>query len=149
MNAFQIYEGSNGDATKALYAQLETFGIQGRIALNLFRACKCSARAKVYSRRYKGEAYDRKNWSMGLLVDALESNPGGSFTPKWGWKEDPTQEYHKWVLYVELPTGQVSFHAPSRGKGPDYNGEWDGIRDVSAQRIIRFVENILSNSHGT
>lgn len=37
MTALEVYEGSNGDATKALYAKLETFGPIGVIAMNLFR----------------------------------------------------------------------------------------------------------------
>src|ERR1700676_464322 len=55
-----IYAGSNGDATKALYASLEKRGPVGLIALNLFRACKASERAKIYrGRSYKGAAYDK------------------------------------------------------------------------------------------
>lgn len=146
MNPYEIYVGSNGDATKALYAKLETLGVMGLIAMNLFRACKCSERAKKYSRRYKGEAYDRKNWSMGLLVGALlDPCHSKNHSIVWGWKEDPMQEFHKWVLYIELPTGQVSFHAAARGRGPDYTGKWDGIREASAQRIIRFVETVLND----
>ena len=40
-----------------------------------------------------------------------------------------------WVLYLDLPTGQVSFHAPARGPGPDYPGEWDGQLGATPQRI--------------
>ena len=48
MNIHAIYEGSNGDATRALYEHLQTLGPAGVIALNLFRAQKCSTRAKLY-----------------------------------------------------------------------------------------------------
>ena len=75
MNAadvISIYQGSNGEATKALYAQLESMGPHGVIAMNLFRACKCSERAKVYrGRGYRDEAYRRKQWSMDNLCEAL------------------------------------------------------------------------------
>lgn len=142
MNVIAIYEGSDGDATKALYAALDKLGPIGLIAVNLFRAQKCSSRAKVYrGRSYKAEAYDRKNWSLSLLTLVLEKH-AAELQIKWGWREDPRQEFHKWVLYVELPTGQVSFHTAIRGFGPDYLTEWDG-KHLSDQRIVTWVQSLL------
>lgn len=144
-----IYHGSDGESTKALYARLETLGPIGIVALNLFRAQKCSERAKGYRRRaHKGEAYERKNWSMGLLCTALMSH-AQTLSVRWGWKEDAAQEIYKWVLYVDLPITaerkvQISFHAGMRGAGPDYGGEWDGQIDVCANRVIDFVDSILN-----
>ena len=43
-----------------------------------------------------------------------------------------------WVLYVELPAGQVSFHSPTRGTGPDYTRDWDQ-QHASEERIIAFA----------
>ncbi|OFX03910.1 MAG: hypothetical protein A3E78_07455 [Alphaproteobacteria bacterium RIFCSPHIGHO2_12_FULL_63_12] len=142
INIAGIYEGSDGEATKALYAELQALGPIGIVAVNLFRAQKCSARAKVYrGRGYRDAAYDRKQWSMDNLVDVLLEHSSLGLT--WGWKEDPRAEYHKWVLYVELPVGQVSFHTLTRGKGPDYPGDWDGRKDVSPGRICQFVAKVF------
>ena len=139
MNILAIYEGSDGAATTALYKRLHDLGATGQIALNLFRAHKCSGRAKEYrGRGFKGAAYDRKQWSMANLCGLLATSELG-----WGWKHDPSREFHCWVLYVDLPTGQVSFHTSARGIGPDYPGEWDGIREAGASRIIRWVEHLL------
>lgn len=139
----KIYEGSNGDATRALYAELEQLGPIGVIGLNLFRACKCSERAKEYrGRGYKGAAYDRKQWSMDNLCTALEGN-AASLDIVWGWGVDEKQDYHRHVLYVELATGQVSFHSATRGKGPDYPSGWDGRPGQSAGRICQWVARIL------
>lgn len=138
MDALAIYLGSDGKQTMALYARLEALGPMGVVAMNVFRAQKCSERAKSYSRRYRNEAYGRKTWSMGLLATAM----AGTAMP-WGWKEDPTQEFHRWVLYVELPTGQVSFHTDTRGQGPDYAGEWDQQRGVAAVRVCKWVQTLL------
>jgi hypothetical protein len=70
-----VYEGSDGDATKALYAELEQLGPLGVVAAFLLRAQKNSARAKVYrGRRYRGAAYDRKQWAMDELATALGTN---------------------------------------------------------------------------
>jgi len=139
-----VYEGSNGDATKALYERLGTLGPIGDIAVNLFRAQKNSARAKVYrGRGYRGAAYDRKSWAMDNLAKALESH-AGECSITWGWGIDAQQAFHNVVLYVDLPTGQVSFHTDQRGVGPDYPGEWDGKLGVSADRIIRFVARVLT-----
>lgn len=167
MTALEIFAASNGEATKALYTRLESIGPMGFIAMNLFRACKASQRAKVYrGGGFRGMAYEKKNWSQQQLCDALNRNchperrlgeVEGSPTiseiardasiPQhdmaWGWKKDPAQEFHNWVLYVELPTGQVSFHAAARGLGPDYPGDWDGLH-LSAERITRWCDQLLT-----
>src|ERR1051326_1718916 len=77
MTAAAIYAGSDGAATRAYYPQLETRGSIGAIAMNLFRAQKCSSRAKVYrggirgKASYKSMAYDKKAWSMQQLCVML------------------------------------------------------------------------------
>ena len=143
----RIYEGSDGEATKELYRQLEQLGDAGAVAVNLFRGQKASARAKVYRGgngrgSYRHQSYDKKNWSLKNLCNALECC-ACKLNIEWGWKIDPAQEYHNWVLYVDLPTGQVSFHAESRLCDKDYDGEWDGKTGVSAQRIILWVRQLL------
>jgi hypothetical protein len=151
LQVHDIYTGSDGEATKRLYASLDAIGPIGRVALNLFRAQKCSARAKVYRGglrgrgSYKSMAYDRKQWSMDQLCQVLEEH-GVALGVTWGWKRDPAAEFHAWVLYVQLPVGQVSFHTAGRGQGPDFSGEWDGVRDVAAWRVIRFVSDVLTPS---
>ncbi len=146
----RIYQGSDGDATKALYARLEAVGPVGAIAVNLFRAQKASARAKLYRGgvrgrgSYRGMAYDRKQWALDNLARILTEH-GSVCGLSWGWGEDQHQTYHRHVLYVELPNGQVSFHTDRRGIGPDAPREWDGVRDASPQRICAFVAAVLSN----
>jgi hypothetical protein len=147
MIAREVYDGSDGELTKRYYVHLTERGVIGFVAMNLFRASKCSTRAKLYrGGGYKGEAYERKNWSMGNLAHALTLN-SESLGITFGWKEDPGQEYHKWVLYVDLPTGQVSFHAATRGEGPDYAGEWDG-QHLSAERILAFCDTVMALEPG-
>ncbi len=142
-DVIRIYQGSNGDATKALYAELERLGPIGAMGVNLFRACKSSERAKEYrGRGHRGAAYDRKQWSIDNLCEVLTAE-AGPLGIAWGWGIDDKQDFHRHVLYVELPTGQVSFHTTSRGKGPDYGKPWDGVRGQSADRICRFVARLL------
>ena len=142
MNVHEIYAGSNGEATRALYARLETLGPAGIIALNLFRAQKCSARAKLYRRSaHKREAYGRKTWSLQNLCAALEKH-AAALEITWGWKEDPGQEFHCWVLYVVLPGGQVSFHNAAPIGDQRFAGEWDGSRD-SAGRIVLYTTSLI------
>lgn len=151
MNVLEIYKGSNGDSTKALYGELEKRGAIGAVALNLFRACKCSERAKLYRGGIRGKgsfksmAYDRKAWSMSLLCAILAAH-GEELGITWGWKDDPNTVFgneSSWVLYVDSPHGQCSFHSPSRGNGPDYQGEWDGQRCMTTQRVIDFATALL------
>ncbi len=148
MNAKEVYDGSDGALTTRYYAALQERGPVGVIAMNLFRASKCSARAKVYrggikgKGRYKDMAYDRKDWSIKNLCCALAEH-GEGLGIVWGWKQDPAQAYHNWVLYVEIESGQVSFHTSARGTGPDYAGEWDK-QPLSAERIIAFCDSVFS-----
>lgn len=141
-----VYDGRDGDATKRLYAELEQLGPTGVIAVNLLRASKTSEAAKRYRGgdkygSYRSQAYSRKQWSMENLARALVTH-GESLSISWGWGRDLQQEFHQWVLYIDLPTGQVSFHTAARGVGPDYFGQWDGVRGTGAIRIIRWASSL-------
>lgn len=140
MTALEVFVGSNGAMTRAFYAELEKLGPAGIVALNLFRAQKCSDRAKVYrGRGYKDAAYDRKSWSMGNLCAALAEH-SEALGIRWGWGTDARLPYTPHVLYIDLPPGQVSFHSPERMAGPDYPGKWDEMPGWSRGRIICFCE---------
>mgnify|MGYP000904874013 CR=1 FL=1 len=142
VEATEVYLGSNGDRTRALYKRVEALGPAGELAVNLFRAHKASSRAKVYrGGGYKDAAYDTKQWSLNNAVELLLKRDLGI---GFGWKEDPERPYHRWVIYIELPTGQVSFHTAARGLGPDYPREWDGVREQGATRICHFLAEILA-----
>lgn len=141
-----IYRGNNGDATKAFYIELEAFGPIGIIAMNLFRASKRSERAKAYARRrYRDAAYDVKQWSMENLCRMLTKH-APELGIVWGWGRDDRAVGFEWVLYVEIPTGQVSFHTSNRGEGPDYGKPWDGMKGESDSRICTWVGQILDGA---
>lgn len=141
---FATYARSSGERTRALYDRFWALGDIGAIAVNLMRAQKTSCRAKVYRRRSsRGAAYDTKQWALDNLSRALESGAGGDQVTGWGWGTDDKQPVHRYVLYVELPTGQVSFHTEYRGAGPDYIKAWDGIEGQSADRILRWCARLL------
>jgi len=140
-NILAVFAGSNAAATIALYDELKACGPEGLVAMELFRIQKASSRAKVYrGGGVRGRAYDKKQWAMDNLCGHLAALG----TLRWGWKTDPAQAYHNWVLYVDLPNGQVSFHTADRGAGPDYPDDWDGARNVSPQRICRFVADVFA-----
>ena len=143
ITASAVYHGSDGELTKHYYAKLTALGPIGIVAVNLFRAQKCSTRAKAYrGRRYKDDAHARKAWSIGELVDALIDYGQELGLMSWGWKLDPAEEFASWVLYVDLPgVGQVSFHCTERLSGPDYQGKWDG-RHASESRILEYCKTI-------
>lgn len=148
MRAREVFDGSDGLKTRTYYAELEKRGPIGQAAVRLFRAQKTSTRAKMYrGREYKSRAYDIKSWSMGELCKVLAEH-GASMGFIYGWSQDPDTvfgERPSWVLYVEIPSmcyrsaGQVSFHSPTRGEGPDYDGTWDGQR-ASEERILAFCD---------
>lgn len=148
MTATEVFAGSDGEVTRAYYKQLEERGAIGLIAINLFRAQKCSTRAKVYRGGLRGKgsfrsmAYDRKNYSISELCRILTEH-GAARDIRWGWKEDVWTPGFEWVLYIDLPQGQVSFHSSTRGQGPIYPGDWDK-QHLSRERIIAFCDNVMA-----
>lgn len=139
-----IYTGSNGDATRGLYFSLEKLGPAGIMAVNIFRACKASERAKKYrGGGYRVEAYQKKDWSLGNLCDALNDH-ANRFEITWGWGTDPKAIGYEHVLYIDLPTGQMSFHNARRISGPDYQGKWDEVRDQGPTRICRWIDTLFN-----
>lgn len=147
MRALEVFQQSDGDVTKAFYADLAKRGPVGEIAVCLFRAQKRSTAAKKYRRgRFKHAAYDVKSWSMGELCKHLSAY-GELLGIGWGWKQDPATVFGmdaSWVLYVDIPEfGQCSFHSPNRFGGPEYVKEWDGRR-CSADVVIQFADSVYS-----
>jgi hypothetical protein len=130
----------------------------GTFAVNLFRAQKSSARAKMYRGGIRGQAsyrslaYGRKSWAIDNLTSILEKH-GDILGVSWGWRIDPNVRFENresYVLYINLPVAgdpQVSFHSPDRGKGPQYPGDWDGTHS-SVSRILKFCERVLESSPG-
>lgn len=156
MKALDVYNGSSGEITSEYYRQLRIIGPLGIVAMNLFRAQKCSARAKAYRKgRWIRDAYERKQYSIEQLCLTLEEH-GSQLGITYGWKEDPNVlfggEYEEskssWVLYIDLPIGQVSFHSPTRSKvGPLYPGEWDGIKGASIMRVLQFCDETFAHKN--
>lgn len=147
--AMGIYNASSGEATIALYRRLEALGPAGVVAMNLFRAHKASSRAKAYrggdnKGSWKSQAYQKKQWSLDNLAKALDTN-AADLALTWGWGVDLAEEVHQCVLFVDLPTGQVSFHTAPRGPGPDYPGQWDGAVRQGQNRICRWIERLFQD----
>ncbi len=147
MRAVHVFTQSDGSVTREYYARLISRGPIGVIAMNLFRAQKCSHRAKKYRGGIAGKgsyahlAYERKNYSLKELCDALSIHSKNSEIT-FGWKLDPAQSWACWVLYIDLPNGQVSFHCTERYAGPDYSGDWDHQR-ASEIRILQFCDHVF------
>lgn len=144
------YRGSSGKATLDLFARLLERGPDGELACLLFRAQKNSSRAKTGAYRYGRDAagqrfakgaYERKGESLEALCRFL-TDLGCDDGSVWGWKIDRHADRNQWVLYVETPQGQCSFHSPTRYAGPDFSGEWD--RANSEETVLRFCEEVLA-----
>ena len=139
--AKEVYDASDGCLTVSFYRRLCATGPIGVIAMNLMRAQKTSTRAKVYrGKRFRNASYDTKNYSLDQLCAALEKDACGLI---WGWGSDSNTLGFPWVLYITLPTGQVSFHAPNRGAGPTYSASWDGVKGASEERILTFCDQVI------
>jgi hypothetical protein len=147
MRGKEAYYSRNGPDSAAFTKRLERTGPLGMIAAQLFRAQKASEKAKLpgyrragaYGRSFSSFSYEAKEAALNTLVSFLAEN---NVEITWGWGEDASQPHARWVLYVELPTGQVSFHSPTKFTGPDYANEWDGSQQ-SVDRILKFCDNLL------
>ncbi len=135
------YRGSDPRLTRLVTKQLEQEGDIGHIAATLFRAQKASSRAKTYRGEYIDYAYGRKNRELGKLCTLL-----GQSAFNWGWREDSSAGRRgfgpRWVLYIDLPDGQVSFHAFERLCDKGYDASWDGKHE-SESRILSFCHRLL------
>ena len=135
-----IYQGSDPLQTRRLVeALLDSSSSYGSLAVALFRAQKASAAGKRYRGRFRRYSMNRKNYQLEEIVRSLQNQERIA----WGWGLDPATRGYPHVLYVDLPDGQVSFHASARGSGPDYYGKWDGVPGVNAARICAFCERVL------
>jgi hypothetical protein len=145
MKAIEAFATSDGEVTKVFYAELLRRGPIGDLAVNLFRSQKKSTRAKAYRGKFRGMGYEQKQWSMGNICTLLLAH-GQEWGITFGWKPDPNVFFDmkaSQVLYVDLPQGQVSFHSPSRGLGPDYPRDWDRT-NKSAERVLAFCDSVMS-----
>lgn len=140
-----VYLDSNAKSSRALYRQLQKLGHQGTLAANLLRLQKSSDRAKSYGNckrgRFRGYAYDRKGTLLSQLCEQL-----AELDFCWGWAIDESANRFSNVLYLDLPTGQVSWHSELRFNGPDYPGEWDGMVGMSPSRTIEFSQSLIDAS---
>jgi len=151
-----VYRGSSGDATKAMYAKMEAFGPHGSfdwqigsIAVNLFRACKTSERAKKYRKGpgHISASYERKDWSVGNAATILTTmEPEPPFPWGWGIDEEMRKkgDPHHHIVYFDLPTGQISFHVGARGPGPAYPGQWDRAVGTAPDRICQWCADLFA-----
>lgn len=137
-----IFWGVDPVATKGYYAELRRRGPIGEVCVRLFRASKANHFAKHYKGKSIGLAYERKSVALNELSVILQEQ-GVALQIRFGWANDPKQAWHNQVLYVDLPTGQVSYHNRHRYQGPDYPGTWDGLTGVGDERVIAFCDQVI------
>ena len=98
--------------------------------------CSCTVyRAAGKLESTPDEAYLDRNLCVQAMVKMAMKLGYGA-----GIKEDS-----KWpILYIDLPTGQVSWHIPKNEivcHFPKYQGKWDGHSvEEKRKRIIKFLE---------
>jgi hypothetical protein len=85
---------------------------------------------------YSEEAYRRKAKALKEVCDLLAIDACG-FT--WGWRGDKEGSRVPWILYIDLPKGQASFHSIERFQGPRYPGQWD-LQSESVYSVLTFCD---------
>jgi hypothetical protein len=143
MTAKEAFDTSDAADFRGFAKLLEEVGALGKIAADLLRCQKSSTRAKLYGRsEYRTFSYERKETHLARLCVQLAT---AGLT--WGWQEDKSSHV-PWILYVDLPNGQVSFHCYERFTGPEYPGKWDE-QHASEVRVIGFADWVRSGCVGT
>lgn len=137
--AGKVFAQSKGAITTAYLKRLRERGPRGKIAAELFVAQKASERAKTYSGDGTDLAYDRKAEGLQALCEILAEDNCGL---QWGWKPDWIAHRPPFILYIDLPDGQVSFHSHDRFAGPDYPNAWDRS-SLSRRRILLFCDSVM------
>lgn len=151
MRSWSSWKTSNASITKQFYRDLDARGPVGMLARSLFAANKASFRAKRYrggigTKSFRNLAFERKRSALYELSQIL-TQFAKDLSIEWGWGVDTSAAHeNKWVLFVYLPAGQVSFHSPVRHPGPVFLGQWDG-KHVSTERILGFTEQVLDMPH--
>jgi hypothetical protein len=152
MRANEIFWTSDAQKTKTYYAALAKRGPAGDLAINLMRAQKSSTRAKQYHGGIRGVgsfrdlAYAAKNGAILNLCQVLDRH-GRRLKIRFGWKRDPLVVFGcrpSWVLYIDLPQGQVSFHSPEQLSAHAYHGDWDH-EHKSEERILAFCDSVYDH----
>lgn len=149
MTARQVLASSCAADTRDFKKRLTQCGPEGILASLLFSAYKTSSRAKQYrggircsSGRisFRDLSYDRKAEHLNKLAEFLSQHE--SLVKGWGWGTDPDNVDARYVLYIDLPGGQVSFHSCKKYTRQVYPGQWDG-QNASEQRILAFCDQLL------
>lgn len=89
------------------------------------------------------KVYYERN-ALACLLAGCVNAIGGGIGLKAGMGKDPAQP-EEWqnVVYIDLPTGQISFHIHERERHlfddlPWYGGKWDGHTDTEKwERVTR------------
>lgn len=144
--SLSVFQGCDSARTRKYLHHLEKQGQPGRIAASLFRSQKASSRAKVYAggiirsdggfSSFRSLSFEKNSQSLQVLASLLREDSAGI---RWGWGHDEETPHAPHVLYLDLPSGQVSFHSQERFAGPHYPGNWDGER-ASESRIIAYCD---------
>jgi hypothetical protein len=135
--------------TRWILRQLTACGPLGQVAAELVRIQKAGTQAGVYrgtaasGNSFRELALRRKREHLLKLVGLLGSMRPA---PSWGWANDPLQPQARWVLCLDLPTGQVSFHSSERFEGPDYTRRRESDVSPREHRILAFCDALLSGT---
>lgn len=140
LQAINPFQTTDGDEVIDYCTALCERGLIGGLAVCLFRTQNNSSRAKR-NHRSRSSRYENKNGQILTLCRFLERFAEG-LAVDWGWREDDQQAYHRQVLYVDTPEGQVSFHTADRLQGPDYEKPWCQKRP-SEDRLLGLFAEIL------
>jgi len=153
-------------AVHAFLSRLRSRGPAGELAALLFQAQRSSSEAKTWRPGGSGSRrrYAIKAEALAAVTQALNTH-AGALGITWGWARDadvirreallrrgklgPDDFENRgpagptWILYADLPCGQVSFHTWQRGVGPDYLRKWDGVRGASVERILQYCDTVV------
>jgi hypothetical protein len=120
------------------------------ILRNLMETEDANINAKRYSfdRRYKEQYYAIKTGCLNIIINYLNANIDTNkylSQLKYGKGDDVNCYVTSNVIYFDLieTKKQISFHYTHYLKVPEYKEDWDGVPNVTLERILEEIEVYL------
>ena len=147
----KAFYGYDAMAIQDVKARLKAGGLKGELADLLFEAERTDLNAGVcrttpacsWTSRHRRK-WDRWIRALKALVSFLDRS-ASQLGIHWGWQEHENQTGPFWVVFIDLPTGQVFYSAPERLTDHQYEGsmEWSESNEIP---IFEFCEEILAKA---
>lgn len=147
-SAQEIFRQNDSEVTKGWYDEMNKRGVEGQLAVALFRAQKSWDNVEKWPvSRFSEQKNNHRRWSLSEVCRILSEHP--DLCP-WGWGKEDHLATPAWphVLHLELPRcGSLTFFCEVRLQGPDHQRFYPYTtaeleRSFTRDRILDYCDRI-------